>query len=202
MGVPAPSPLQLGADEIVDAAIEILREHGLDAVSMRTVATRLGVSPFPLYSRIGNKDALLDAMAERLLADLAPAGADDEPWPSYARRWCHELRRRLREVPDTRLALGPRRWAYVAATGPLVSTMRRDGVGAEEAVRACRMLMWATLGFVVTEAGALGDAPQSSARPRAQLAGGDPTGVTEAEADALFELQLDFLLAGLTTSVL
>jgi AcrR family transcriptional regulator len=195
--VPAPSPLQLDPDAIVDAAIAILREQGLDAVSMRTVAARLGVSPFPLYSRLGNKEALLDAMAERLLAGLAPAPAGDEPWTTYARRWAHELRRRLRDVPDSRLVLGPRRWAYVDATVPLVAALRRDGVAADEAVRACRLLMWATLGFVVTESGARRDPPAADGRARTRLPGGDPTGVTDAEADALFELQLDFLLAGL-----
>ena len=39
---------------------------------MRTVSAELGVSPEPLYKRIGNKDALLDAMARRLLVDVAP----------------------------------------------------------------------------------------------------------------------------------
>ena len=62
----------LDADEIITAAVEILQEFGLDAVSMRNVSSRLGVSPVPLYSRIGNKDALLDAVADRLLADLPP----------------------------------------------------------------------------------------------------------------------------------
>jgi AcrR family transcriptional regulator len=177
-GVGTPSPLQLDAAEIVDAAVEILRDQGLDAVSMRTVGARLGVSPFPLYSRIGNKDALLDAMAERLLADLAPAGDAGEPWPDYARRWALELRRRLRAVPDSRLVLGPRRWAYVDAGAPLIDAMRRDGMAADDAVRGCRLLMWSTIGFVVTESGS--DVPTT-------------------DADALFAQQLDYLLAGLTS---
>ena len=70
-----PNDLDLEADEIVDAAIVILRERGLDAVSMRNVADRLGVSTMPLYSRVGNKEALIDAVADQLLADLAPAAA-------------------------------------------------------------------------------------------------------------------------------
>jgi hypothetical protein len=103
----------------------------------------------------------------------------------------------LRDVPDSRLVLGPRRWGYVAATGPLVAAMRRDGVASDEAVRACRLLMWATIGFVVTESGARRDGPAGDRRVSAPLPGGDPTGVTDDEADALFELQIDFLLAGL-----
>ena len=101
-------------------------------------------------------------------------------------------------MPDSRLVLGPRRWAYVDATGPLVSALRRDGVAPDEAVRACRLLMWATIGFVVTEHSESREAPPSGLRSRPHLAGSDPAGVTEDEADALFELQLDYLIAGLT----
>ena len=96
---PRPSDFDLDADEIVTAAVEIFEESGLDAVSMRSVSARLGVSPVPLYSRVGNKDALLDAIADRLLADLAPAAADGEPWAEYAARWARELRVRLRPRP-------------------------------------------------------------------------------------------------------
>ena len=63
---------ELDAVQIVTAAVEIFEESGLDAVSMRSVAARLGVSPVPLYSRIGNKEALVEAIADRLLVDLAP----------------------------------------------------------------------------------------------------------------------------------
>ena len=66
------SEIQLSSEQIVAAAVDILHEGGLDAVSMRSVAGRLGVTPPPVYARIGNKDALLDAIAEHFLADLAP----------------------------------------------------------------------------------------------------------------------------------
>ena len=55
----SPGEFELDADEIVAAAIAVLQERGLDAVSMRNVADRLGVSPMPLYTRVGNKAALI-----------------------------------------------------------------------------------------------------------------------------------------------
>ena len=70
--MPGRRELELSRDEIVRAAIEIFESDGLPAVSMRTVAARLGVSPVPVYRRVGNKDALLDAMAYHLLADVVP----------------------------------------------------------------------------------------------------------------------------------
>lgn len=185
---------QLDAESILDAAIEILRERGLDAVSMRSVAGRLGVSPVPLYSRVGNKDALLDALAERLLHDLAPPASVDEPWSAYARRWACELRCRLRQAPDARLILGARRWAYVEASRPLIGVMRSSGFTPECAVRACRLLMWTTVGFVAMEGG---PTLVDSDTARRRLAGGDPAGVTQDDVEELFETHLRYVVEGI-----
>lgn len=57
-------------EEILDAALDIADEHGVDAVSMRTVADRVGVTPMALYRHVKDKAALLDAMVGRLLTAL------------------------------------------------------------------------------------------------------------------------------------
>ena len=188
-----PSDLDLGADEIVTAAVEIFEASGLDAVSMRSVAARLGVSPVPLYSRIGNKDALLDAIAERLLADLAPPTRAGEHWDKYAARWARELRARSRRARDSRLLLWPGRDAYVEASRPLVDAMLAAGFAPDAAVQACRLLTWATVGFGAIEVGV---EPPKRGR-RKTRPGGDPGGVTPAEAEALFDLHIRYLIEGI-----
>ena len=185
--------LDLDAEEIVTAAVEIFEESGLDAVSMRSVSARLGVSPVPLYSRIGNKDALLHALADRLLSNLAPAANPREPWDEYARRWARELRIRSRRVRDSRLLLWPGRDAYVEASRPLVDAMRRDGFDADAAVQACRLLMWATVGLGAIESGV---EPPRRGRKRTRP-GSDPGGVSRSEADALFDLHIRYLIEGI-----
>jgi AcrR family transcriptional regulator len=182
----------LDADEIITAAVEILRESGLDAVSMRSVATRLGVSPVPLYSRIGNKDALVDAIADRLFADLAPLPVDDENWDSYATRWASALRSKLARAQDSRLILSFGREGFVEVSRPLVEAMRSEGFRADAAVQACRLLMWATVGFVAVEAGA-----RPPRRPKRVRPGGDAGGVDAAEADALFNIHIRLLIDGI-----
>jgi AcrR family transcriptional regulator len=184
----------LDADEIVAAAIVILQERGLDAVSMRNVADRLGVSPMPLYTRVGNKAALIDAVADHLLLDLAPAPDEGEPWPAYAERWCRALRERLKRTPDSRLYLGAAREPYVEASRPLIAALRDGGLAADAAVRACRLLMWATVGFVAMEQGSGPPAPDARG---GRLSGSNPTGVSPAEADELFDLQIGILTAGI-----
>lgn len=60
---------------VVDTALELLRESGLPGMSMRTLATRLGVQPSALYWHVPSKQALLAAVAERVLATMGPVGA-------------------------------------------------------------------------------------------------------------------------------
>jgi AcrR family transcriptional regulator len=191
--VTKPAAFELDADEIVTAAVEIFWESGLDSVSMRSVSSRLGVSPVPLYSRIGNKAALLDAIADRLLVDLAPPSNEGEPWSEYGMRWARELRDRLRRARDSRLIVWPGREAYVEATRPLVDAMRRDGFAADAAVQACRLLTWATVGFAAVESGV---EPPSRSRRRARP-GSDPGGVDAAGVDALFDVHLRYVIEGI-----
>jgi TetR/AcrR family transcriptional regulator, tetracycline repressor protein len=188
-----PSELELGADQIVAAAVEIMRESGLDAISMRSVATRLGVTPPPVYSRIGNKDALIDAVAEHVLDDLAPALERDETWPDYARRWTRQLRARLTDAVDSRLFLQVKRPAYLKASRPLLKCMRRDGMSTDMSVRACRLLTWATVGFVAMDHPPSGSPTRGRGRP----AGSDPAGVTRDEVDELFAIHIDYLIEGI-----
>jgi TetR/AcrR family tetracycline transcriptional repressor len=187
----------LDADEIITAAVEIFRESGLDAVSMRSVATRLGVSPVPLYSRIGNKAALIDAIAGRLFANVTPPRVDDETWASYATRWAGELRSRLVSARESRLILSVGRESFVEVSRPLVEAMRQDGFPADGAVQACRLLMWATVGFVAVESGA-----QPPDRPRPVRPGGDAEGVDPTDADALFAIHIRHLVDGIARDAL
>jgi TetR/AcrR family transcriptional regulator, tetracycline repressor protein len=188
-----PVEFDLDAEEIITAAVEIFRESGLDAVSMRRVSSRLGVSPVPLYSRVGNKQALVEAIADRLLRDVAPALDDGEVWADYARRWARALRARLRLARDSRLIVTPDRAGYVEASRPLIEVMRRDGMSADAAVQACRLVMWATVGFGAVESGA-----QPPKRRRGLTRpGGDPGGVDRREIDALFDLHIRYLIEGI-----
>jgi len=58
-------------DDVVDAAIAIADADGLDAVTMRAVAERLGASPMSLYTYIPGKAELLDLMLDALYLAMA-----------------------------------------------------------------------------------------------------------------------------------
>ena len=59
-------------DEVLTAAIELLDEVGLDAITTRRLAERLGVQPGALYRHFGSKRELLDAMVERVITEAPP----------------------------------------------------------------------------------------------------------------------------------
>ena len=62
---------------VLAAARELLAEGGLPALSMRSLANRLGVAPNALYSHVGSKTALLDDLLDDLLALVAAPNPHD-----------------------------------------------------------------------------------------------------------------------------
>jgi AcrR family transcriptional regulator len=75
--------LPLTVETIVGAAVRISEADGLAAVSMRRVAAELGVAAMSLYRHVPNKDALLELMVDRVLAEL--------PHPDPRGRWRDEM---------------------------------------------------------------------------------------------------------------
>jgi TetR/AcrR family tetracycline transcriptional repressor len=66
-------------------------------------------------------------------------------------------------------------------------------MSADAAVQACRILMWATVGFGAVESGV---EPPRRARRRSRP-GGDPGGVDAAEADTLFDIHIRYIVEGI-----
>ncbi|NED95687.1 helix-turn-helix transcriptional regulator [Phytoactinopolyspora alkaliphila] len=69
----------LTRDTVLKTARDVLTERGLDGLTMRHLASRLGVAPNALYSYVANKTALVDDLLDDVLADVetpAPDSAD------------------------------------------------------------------------------------------------------------------------------
>ena len=61
------SPVQLSRDSIIAAALEILDSFGLADMTMRRVASHLGVAPGALYWHVANKQELIAAIAGEII---------------------------------------------------------------------------------------------------------------------------------------
>ncbi|NUS45957.1 MAG: TetR family transcriptional regulator, partial [Mycobacteriaceae bacterium] len=67
-------------DAVVDAAIGIADREGLSAVTMRSVAARLGLSPMGTYTYVPGKAELLDLMLDTVYARMARTELAGKPW--------------------------------------------------------------------------------------------------------------------------
>ncbi|WP_210588956.1 TetR/AcrR family transcriptional regulator [Streptomyces sp. GESEQ-35] len=104
----------LSLDQIVAAAVRIADEEGLDAVSMRRVATELGTGTMSLYRYVPGKGELLDLMLDRVQKPSEnPADLGEGDWRSALEalgRATLALYRRhpwLLQVNQSRPILGP-----------------------------------------------------------------------------------------------
>lgn len=76
---------QLSRESISRAALSLLDDYGLADVSMRRVASSLGVAPGALYWHVENKQALISGLAALIVAPLADAPAPATPTDLCAR---------------------------------------------------------------------------------------------------------------------
>jgi len=67
----------LNRQRALQTAVELADSEGLDALSMRKLATQLGVVPMALYRHVVNKEDLLDGMVEQVYEELDSTTGDD-----------------------------------------------------------------------------------------------------------------------------
>jgi len=93
----------LDTQQIVTEAVALLDADGLDGLTLRKLAARLGVQQPTLYWYLPNKAALLTAIADAVLAEQFPELVPPEPeegWPEWLVGLAMRLRRALLAHPD------------------------------------------------------------------------------------------------------
>jgi AcrR family transcriptional regulator len=139
--------------QILDAALAIADEDGLDAVSMRSVAARVGVSPMALYPYVGSKAALLDGLVGRLLAELATDDVPDD-WRAGLRTLGNRMRALARRHPSAFMLLLSRPSVTPEAAGAVDAVYQgllAAGVPPKDVPRIERMVSTFVLGFAASE---------------------------------------------------
>src|SRR3712207_9297497 len=77
----------LNRDRVLRAAVALADDVGIQALSMRNLAERLGVVPMALYKHVANKEQLLDGMVEVIVGEIDP--------PAQGVDWKDAIRRRI-----------------------------------------------------------------------------------------------------------
>jgi AcrR family transcriptional regulator len=109
----------LTVDAIVDAAIAVADESGLDGWSMRAVGERLGRTAMSLYTYVPTKRELIDLMYDQAHAKLATRVNPSGGWRAEIEGWAHDLlacylrHPWLLQVSHARPVLGPHEQAVL-----------------------------------------------------------------------------------------
>ena len=87
--------MQLKRADVVTGALTLLDTDGLDGLTMRKLGALLGVQAGGIYWHFTNKDALLAAMADRIVGELTTTPLEPGPWDAQLAEIAHRLRRAM-----------------------------------------------------------------------------------------------------------
>ena len=142
---------------IVQAAFDLLDESGMDGLTVRALAARLGVKAPALYWHVASKQALLDEMATqvwRRVGDAMAALPVGLPWRDLMRTYAATMRKELLAHRD-----GAKAFSGTTLTDPDVirrqeitfANLVRQGFTLPDAARGLLLLHYFTIGACVEE---------------------------------------------------
>ena len=177
----------LTREAVLAGARAALAQDGIEGLSMRRLARRLGVAPNALYTHVADRDDLVDALHDDTLNEVRAPDPRRGDW----RAGIETIMRRTYQVllahPDLvplyvarRGARGPR---AVALGGAMLEMLARGGIEGDAATEAMRTLIVHTIGFAAFATGDALPPGQSSLTPKA--------------LDRLFVRSLSWLLDGI-----
>jgi TetR/AcrR family tetracycline transcriptional repressor len=192
----------LSRESIFRAALDLVDTDGIDALTMRRLATRLEVGTMSLYSHVLGKEELLDGVVATVAGEIGVAGPDQD-WRQAARFMVTEFRRVARRHPNVVPLLINRPPASTEGMNLIEAGfeyLRRAGVDEKKMAQAYRLVISYAIGFVSLETAGF----FSSSGPAAMSRARDPVAfprVTEVapylvewDPDEEFDAGLDVLL--------
>jgi AcrR family transcriptional regulator len=133
---------------VIDTGVSIADADGLAQLSMRKVATRLGVGTMSLYTYVPGRDELLELMVNRVHAELVPP-AEDLSWRAsvehqVGERWrMYERHPWLLDLNMARMPIGPH---VLDADEALYTAVFRAGLRGTDVVSTTNLIIWQLLG--------------------------------------------------------
>ncbi|HLK78154.1 MAG TPA: TetR/AcrR family transcriptional regulator [Streptosporangiaceae bacterium] len=144
----------LTRDRVVAEALAIISAHGAATLSMRTLATRLGVVPAALYRHVTSKDELYDLILDGVLAEVDCLADPALPWTGQVAALAHRLRTVLEDhsgiaaLLKTRDPISP---ASLALAEAFLAPLHAAGLPGRQAAWAFRLIYDYTLGFALSD---------------------------------------------------
>ncbi len=156
----------LSRERVLRGAVAIADASGIGALTMRSLASELGVKPMSLYHYVAGKDEILDGIVDLVFSEIElPSAAGD--WQSELRRRAISTRQALRRhswaigLMESRANPGPATLRHHDAT---IGTLRAAGFSVAATAHAYALLDSYVYGFALQEA-SLPFTPESAAKP-------------------------------------
>ena len=146
--------MKLTRDQVLAGALALLDEVGIDNLTMRRLATSLGVQNGATYWHFRSKQALLASMAEAMLTDLTNDIDTTKPWHEQLTELANRLHQALLAHRDgARIFAGvffplPNALAY---GDTMIGLLRTAGLAARDAAWAVDTLTYYVVGHTIEE---------------------------------------------------
>src|SRR3954465_13235284 len=138
----------LSRERILDTALAIVDEEGIEALSMRKLGQALGYEAMSLYNHVANKDDLLDRILDLVLAEMEPPDpAGGLPAIRASALSAHEALRRHAWAANMLMSPGRIRPARIQHMEALLATLHGAGLSAETTYHAYHVLDAHIIGF-------------------------------------------------------
>jgi TetR/AcrR family transcriptional regulator, tetracycline repressor protein len=206
---------RLSRAALAAGALELADREGLDAVTIRRLATDFSVTPMALYWHFKDKDAVLDGIAEQIYLSVALPEPTDAPWDDQLRQVLLRILAAVRPHPLAADLLAPRVMqseAGLVLAERVIGMLRGAGFSPSAASQTASFLLCSIITLVTSEPGKhsplTGEAAENHLRnKRAQLDALSPKRfpflLESAEyflvcdnEDEYFERGMDFLVEG------
>ena len=152
MTVESDAKPRLSRDKTLQAAVALADQQGIEAVTMRNLASELGVEAMSLYYHVANKDELLAGMVEMVMDEVNSSveDLDGGQWKTTLRNRILAARQVLLAHPwtpsliETRATMTPSVLTYFEAT---LGLLRSGGFSYDLAHHSLHALGSRALGF-------------------------------------------------------
>jgi AcrR family transcriptional regulator len=141
-------------EAIVQTAIRVLDQDGLDGLSMRRIADELGTGAASLYWHVGSKDGLLDLLFDHVIGEQEVPDPDPEHWREQLKQVARTMRATILRHRDVvrislgRIPMGPNALRY---SDRVLAILRAGGVPDQLALLGQHLLIVVVNGFTLDE---------------------------------------------------
>jgi AcrR family transcriptional regulator len=201
-----PPRTPLSRERVLRAALALVDEQGVEALTMRRLGRELGVEAMSLYGYVDSKEDLIEGVVEQVFREMPLIQPGPGEWQVRLRRHAAVYRKVLLDHPNVvrLVARRPLDTEGIAAfVDSALAELRSLGLDLQMADRVLGVIAGFALGHVSEQVGdelrprpsAPVEPPHIDARRFPHLAG--IMGLKPTDYEAEFELGLDFIIAGI-----